>query len=243
MGAFHLSNTKPAYYAIIPANVRYNETLTSTAKLLFGEITALANTQGFCNASNAYFARLYGITPKHVGDLISSLVGEGCVTVEVDQAAGNKRKVRIAHELNPDTYPEKSGDPSPEKSGHNNTSNNNIAHTSSTKLPDGLLKAYNLYLKYFIDKDPETAAKRYKLTPKRKAALERRLKDAEPRMVFAAIVGFGRADWSNGNNDRRWKADLADFICRSYENVERGARLYEEQRAGKPGEDAWANLH
>lgn len=37
---------KPGYYAIIPADVRYNEQLPPNAKLLYGEITALTTQQG-----------------------------------------------------------------------------------------------------------------------------------------------------------------------------------------------------
>ena len=47
---------KPNYYAIIPAEVRYNEKLTANSKLLFGEITALTNKTGVCWANNKYFA-------------------------------------------------------------------------------------------------------------------------------------------------------------------------------------------
>ena len=36
-------NEKPSYYAIIPANVRYDKRLTDKAKLLYGEITCLTN--------------------------------------------------------------------------------------------------------------------------------------------------------------------------------------------------------
>lgn len=247
-----MSKPNPTFYAVLTADVRYNNTLTSTAKLLFAEITALTQSDGACWASNNYFAKLYGISPKHVSELISSLVGEGHVVIEIDKAGGNKRYIRLAQAIRliPDTYPEKSGEGYPEKSGdNNNTSNNTKARTSSAAQSPDLLKAYRLYLKYFIiSKDTSiegvegAAEKRYRLTPKRVAAIERRLKDAKPKLLFAAIVGYGRADWSNGKNDRRWTADLADFICKNYENVERGARLYDDQRKNSLGDDAWANL-
>ena len=57
---------KKNYYAIIPADVRYNKNLTPNAKLLYGELTALSNKEGYCWASNSYFAELYKVSNASV---------------------------------------------------------------------------------------------------------------------------------------------------------------------------------
>lgn len=74
----------PNYYAIIPANVRYDKTLTANAKLLYGEITALCNEKGFCWASNSYFAELYEVTPQAISKWVNSLSDKGYLRLEYE---------------------------------------------------------------------------------------------------------------------------------------------------------------
>jgi len=81
---------KPGYYAIIPANVRYDKELTPNAKLLYGEITALCNDKGFCWASNDYFATLYGVSKASVSAWISQLVKNKYISLQLVYKEGSK---------------------------------------------------------------------------------------------------------------------------------------------------------
>lgn len=128
----------PAYYAVIPANVRYSK-IPSSAKLLYGELTALAQKQGFCFASNAYFAELYGVEPTTVSGWLRSLYESGFIKVQVDKKAGNKRRIYIADPLREiqNTSSEKSEDPSSEKSEDNNTSIINTNNNPPTPKGEG----------------------------------------------------------------------------------------------------------
>lgn len=72
-----MDNERPGYYAIIPADVRYDDRIPANAKLLYGEISALIGADGYCFASNQYFADIYGCTPVTVARLISSLEDAG----------------------------------------------------------------------------------------------------------------------------------------------------------------------
>ena len=72
-----------SYFAIIPARVRYDNDLSANAKLLYGEITALSNAEGYCWANNQYFASLYNTTVRTVQRWIKQLVDKEYIISEL----------------------------------------------------------------------------------------------------------------------------------------------------------------
>ena len=118
--------TKPNYYAIIPADVRYSN-LKPNAKLLYGEITALSGKLGYCYATNNYFAELYGVSKNTISSWISDLKKLGFITVIVERNANKqiiKRCIGITKKI--DT-------PILKKLKGNNTSINNTSNINITK--------------------------------------------------------------------------------------------------------------
>ena len=85
---------KPSYYAIIPANVRYDEDLKDKAKLLYGEITSLSDKYGYCYASNKYFADLYKVSTRTISDLITSLVKQNYIQVKFEYKKDTKQIIQ-----------------------------------------------------------------------------------------------------------------------------------------------------
>ena len=85
------------YYAIIPADVRYDKRLKPLARLLYGEITALCNEKGYCWASNSYFAELYEVSDITISRYISELKEYGYIKCVYDKTQENidKRKIYI----------------------------------------------------------------------------------------------------------------------------------------------------
>ncbi|ADK30624.1 helix-turn-helix domain-containing protein [Brachyspira pilosicoli] len=88
---------KKNYYAIIPANVRYDKRLSPLTRLIYGEITALSNEKGYCFATNAYFANLYSMSNVSISRCISELKEHNYIMVVYDIKEKNvdKRKIYI----------------------------------------------------------------------------------------------------------------------------------------------------
>jgi DNA-binding transcriptional ArsR family regulator len=153
-----MEKEQPNYYAIIPANVRYAD-IPAQAKLLYGEITALCTKEGYCWATNKYFANLYKVSEFTVSRWISKLRDEGLLIVDLTKAQKGQevlRKLSIPID-------EKSKRGIDEKSKDNNTSTNNT-YNITTKQEEKHNLAYAKSLiegkntkefedKYFMSKD------------------------------------------------------------------------------------------
>lgn len=74
---------QPSYYSILTANVRYDKELKANEKLLFSEITALSNRNGYCHANNNYFANLYSVSKTSISNWINHLKERGYLKVEM----------------------------------------------------------------------------------------------------------------------------------------------------------------
>lgn len=82
------------YYAVIPESVLHDKELSSQAKIIYGEISALCAKEGYCWASNSYFAEIYDVATRSIIRWIKDLEKKGYIVIEMEN--GNRRKIRTA---------------------------------------------------------------------------------------------------------------------------------------------------
>ena len=91
------------YYTILPAEVRLDKRLLPFERILFSDILSLANKKGYCFATNAYFAKTYGVSTVSISTRISSLVKFGYLKRVYDYKDNTKmierRKLYIKADL------------------------------------------------------------------------------------------------------------------------------------------------
>ena len=125
-----------SYYAIIPANVRYDQRLKPNTKLLYGEITALCNERGFCWAGNEYFADLYGVNKETISRWVSDLIKFGYLNREIIYKEGTNQIINRYLRINQYPIDEKRNTPIDEKVKDNNTSFNNTFNNTKEYIRD-----------------------------------------------------------------------------------------------------------
>ena len=89
-----MDKERPGYYAVIPADVRYDDRIPANAKLLYGEISALIGRDGYCFANNGYFSELYRLSERTITGLIKILKDNGYISVYLDRDDSGQIKSR-----------------------------------------------------------------------------------------------------------------------------------------------------
>lgn len=191
---------RPAYYAVLTADVRYDKRLKPAEKILFAEITALSTVSGYCYASNSYFCDLYGVSIASVKGWISDLKRYGYVDVEVIRDASNnviERKIRPISTPSAKNLAEGSSENLAEASAKN------LAAPRSKNWPDNI-KSRNTTSKNTIQREsrPESVEAV-------RAYCQERNNGVNPEAFFNYYEANG---WKVGRNPMKdWKAAVRNW--------------------------------
>lgn len=133
-------NVIPSFYFVIPSFIGFDTELTLYDVFLYGIISSLCNTFGFCYATNSYLAQLRKVDERTVKRSIAHLQEKKYIYSEIDILGGNKRKIYLS-------YPSDKNVPTPsDKNVPSNAFNNkyNINNLyNKTDLPPALTEFYD----------------------------------------------------------------------------------------------------
>lgn len=217
---------KPAFWAVLPAAVRYDEELPPNAKLLYAEISSLTDRRGYCYASNEYFMKVFSLSERTVQNLLNALKRGGYVRITDGSGGSGRRKIFAG--LNPllDNPAENCG-VTPQKFAPNpaknctQTSIENKKENNPPKAPQGAgadiwdKEAWDRFWAIYPRKVDK--AKAIRAWNKLKA-------DRKLMQIMSAALKAQRAseEWRRDNgraipypstwlNNRRWEDELEDF--------------------------------
>ena len=87
------------YYIVIPAPVYLDRRLSYSAMILYGQISSLCNSNGYCWATNSYFSKINDVSKNTISTLISKLEECGHIASELQRDENNAviaRNLKIA---------------------------------------------------------------------------------------------------------------------------------------------------
>ena len=223
---------------IIPGVVMLDPDLQPLDSKVYAAIYWLERLRdGRCYASNATIGGIVGSSASGVANALVRLRDKGFVQSVTNENGTRKALVTLVH-LRKNAYSNEEGGV-PQMSNIGNNNRKELTSDLSDEQKKEVIKVYRVWLLYAIatpEQRTSTAndansrkalleelAKSYRLTPKRKEKIGARIKDAGYEMLVRAIKNITDSPWHMGDNDREWKADLAEFLCRSYEKVEEWA--------------------
>lgn len=205
-------NEQPSYYSIITANVRYDNRLTDSEKLLFAEITSLSNKFGYCTATNSYFAKLYEVVKETISRRISNLNKYGYLKIEIIKN-GNEVKQRKMYPLTQSSIPidvkintpidNSVNTPIDANVKENNTSINNTSNNNINRINtlSGNPTAYPY--KDVIDYLNQQTGKNYKsITKKNQTVIRARTDEGFSLDDFKRVIDNKVAEWKGTNMEK-----------------------------------------
>lgn len=191
--------SEPSYWVVIPADVRYDKQLKDKAKFLYGEISALCNKDGYCYATNKYFADLYNVKKETISRLLTQLKQRGYIEVKIElDEQTHQVKRRLIYLLTKKSIPIDNSlhGGIDKKVKENNTSINNTI---------------NILVDFFNDLN--VYPKVSKVTETRKKKVKSRLNDVGYDNLIKAMQEGTKSEFLTGKSkNSNWKADFDWFI-------------------------------
>ncbi|MCD9070458.1 conserved phage C-terminal domain-containing protein [Staphylococcus chromogenes] len=203
---------QPSYYSIITANVRYDNRLTDSEKLLFAEITSLSNKYGYCTASNGYFAKLYDVVKETISRRISKLAKFGYLHIEIIRE-GNEIKQRKMYPLTQSSVPIDAKINTPIDNSvntpidvnvkENNTSNNTTSINNINRIDTLSGNPTSYPYSDVIDYLNERTGKQYKSTTKKNQTVIRARSDEGFNLEdFKKVIDNKVAEWKGTDMEK-----------------------------------------
>ena len=224
---------KPNYFGIIPASVRYAD-IAMGAKLIYSELTALCQKEGYCWASNKYFSQLYGTSSKTISNWINDLKNHDFISVEIYQDKGNMRKIWLNVGLGVRKKTSKGMEENfqrgmEENFIYNNTRNNNKNNNKYVEKESLRPEQKETEKNEVIEKDQVFIQQIHKVlggkgklraVEKPISMLKKRRKRFSDDEIATAVLHLSKSPFHMGKNERGWHADV-QFILRSDDQVEK----------------------
>lgn len=222
---------KPSYYSILTADVRYDEKLNASEKLLFSEITALSNKHGYCTAGNGYFSKLYNVSDRSVTRWIRHLKELGYLKYvpiykKDSKEVAERRLYPLTNSKDPldkNVYGGRQKCPRPlDKNVEDNiTSINNINTNNDIKENSNKSNSNNkdnFDYKKFIEWFNELSDKNFRNTETNRKLIRARLNEGYTKEDIAKVVRFKVNQWKDNTKMNKYLRFTTLFAPTNFSN-------------------------
>lgn len=219
----HKMTDKPSYYSILTADVRYDEKLNASEKLLFSEITALSNKHGYCTAGNGYFSKLYNVSDRSVTRWIRHLKELGYLKYvpiykKDSKEVAERRLYPLTNSKDPldkNVYGGRQKCPRPlDKNVEDNITSINNINTNNKENSN----KDNFDYKKFIEWFNKLADKNFRNTETNRKLIRARLNEGYTKEDIAKVVRFKVNQWKDNTKMNKYLRFTTLFAPTNFSN-------------------------